>query len=56
MMINVVNRKECQEVLAHASIGRLGCSLDNQPYVIPIYFAYENDYIYGVDPDFETTS
>jgi uncharacterized protein len=46
MMINVVNRKECQEVLAHASIGRLGCSLDNQPYVIPIYFAYENDFIY----------
>jgi|HubBroStandDraft_6_1064221.scaffolds.fasta_scaffold1665182_1 nitroimidazol reductase NimA-like FMN-containing flavoprotein (pyridoxamine 5'-phosphate oxidase superfamily) len=26
--------------------GRLGCSAYNQPYVVPIYFAYKPGYIY----------
>ena len=46
MMINEMNQKECGAFLTSASLGRLGCSLDNQPYVVPIYFAYEPDYIY----------
>jgi nitroimidazol reductase NimA-like FMN-containing flavoprotein (pyridoxamine 5'-phosphate oxidase superfamily) len=46
MIINTMNKKECQEFLAHGSIGRLGCALDNEPYVIPIYFACEDDYAY----------
>jgi len=33
-------------ILASASLGRLGCSRDNQPYVVPIYFGYEPDFIY----------
>ena len=27
--------------------GRLGCASDNQPYVVPIYFAYEPYQLYG---------
>lgn len=46
MIISEMKEKECQETLARVSIGRLGCSLDNQPYVVPIYFAYEPDYVY----------
>ena len=46
MMINEMNQEECRAFLASASLGRLGCSLDNQPYVVPIYFVYELDYIY----------
>jgi nitroimidazol reductase NimA-like FMN-containing flavoprotein (pyridoxamine 5'-phosphate oxidase superfamily) len=46
MVIHEMTGEECQAVLAGASMGRLGCSLDNQPYVVPIYFAYEPDYIY----------
>ena len=46
MVIHEMTREECQAVLARASMGRLGCSLDNQPYVVPVYFAYEPDYIY----------
>ena len=41
MVINEMNEKECSGFLASASLGRLGCSLDNEPYVVPIYFAYE---------------
>ena len=46
-MINEMTQKECRELLARSRVGRLGCSRDNQPYVVPIYFAYEADYIYA---------
>ncbi len=46
MVINEMTEKECGAFLASAMLGRLGCSLDNQPYVLPIYFAYEPGYIY----------
>lgn len=46
MIINEMTEKECRAVLSRGLIGRIGCSLDNQPYVVPIYFAYEPDYIY----------
>ena len=46
MVITQMTEEECRAFLASSSLGRLGCSLDNQPYVVPIYFAYEPDSIY----------
>jgi len=46
MVINEMTKDECGAFLASASLGRLGCSLDNQPYVLPIYFVYEPDNVY----------
>ena len=46
MTLSEMSEKECLEVLARAAIGRLGCALDNQPYVVPIYLAYEPGFIY----------
>jgi uncharacterized protein len=46
MLIREMTEKECRGVLERASIGRLGCSLDNQPYVVPVNLAYEPDYLY----------
>ena len=47
MVINEMTATECGAFLASASFGRLvALSLDNQPYVLPIYFAYEPGYIY----------
>ena len=46
MVINEMTKDECGALLASASLGRLGCSLDNQPYVLPIYFVYEPDNVY----------
>lgn len=46
MLIREISEKECFDTLANASIGRLGCSLNDQPYVVPIYFAYEDKWIY----------
>jgi nitroimidazol reductase NimA-like FMN-containing flavoprotein (pyridoxamine 5'-phosphate oxidase superfamily) len=46
MVVHEMTEKECRALLARAAMGRLGCSLDNQPYVVPVYLAYEPDYIY----------
>jgi nitroimidazol reductase NimA-like FMN-containing flavoprotein (pyridoxamine 5'-phosphate oxidase superfamily) len=42
-----MTEKECREALARLRLGRLGCALDNQPYVVPIYFAYDGRHLYG---------
>jgi uncharacterized protein len=47
MLITEMASKECREILARTGFGRLGCSHNNQPYVVPIYFAYEPDHLYG---------
>ena len=38
---------ECRNTLRRLGFGRLGCARDNQPYIVPIYFAYEPDHLYG---------
>jgi len=47
MAIQEMSEQECREFLAGSSFGRLGCALDNQPYVVPIQFACEGDYLYS---------
>jgi len=46
MEVNEMAAEECKAVLEHASLGRLGCSYENQPYVVPIHFAYDSGYLY----------
>jgi nitroimidazol reductase NimA-like FMN-containing flavoprotein (pyridoxamine 5'-phosphate oxidase superfamily) len=46
MEINELTAEECSGFLEHASLGRLGSSFENQPYVVPIYFAYHDGYLY----------
>jgi uncharacterized protein len=46
MRIVPISQEECGELLKRVSIGRLGCSLDNQPYVVPVGFSYEPDRVY----------
>jgi uncharacterized protein len=33
--------------LSEPPLGRLGCTYGNQPYVVPIHFAYEDPYLYA---------
>lgn len=35
------------DLLTRARLGRLGCSQANQPYVVPCYFAYSDNYLYS---------
>jgi nitroimidazol reductase NimA-like FMN-containing flavoprotein (pyridoxamine 5'-phosphate oxidase superfamily) len=47
MLIHDMTAGECREILARSGIGRLACTRDNVPYIVPIYFAYEPDHLYG---------
>ena len=46
MRIDELNDTECREFLSQSSMARLGCSLNDQPYIIPVGFAYEDNFIY----------
>lgn len=39
MLIHRMTKAECLDLLARSRLGRLGCAHQNQPYVVPIYFA-----------------
>ena len=41
MLIHELTQAECLEVLAHATVGRLACARQDQPYVVPISFYFD---------------
>jgi nitroimidazol reductase NimA-like FMN-containing flavoprotein (pyridoxamine 5'-phosphate oxidase superfamily) len=41
MVILELSGAECDEVLARTAIGRLGCARDNQPYIVPILYSFD---------------
>ena len=43
MTIHELTVAECEELLSHSTIGRLGCALGNQPYIVPIFLYFERD-------------
>lgn len=47
MLIQELTRQESLDLLARARLGRLACAHETQPYIIPIYFAYDRDYLYS---------
>jgi len=47
MVVHEMTKSECLAALTTARLGRLGCARDYQPYVVPIYFVYEEPYLYG---------
>ncbi len=46
MIVTDMTREECREALAQTGFGRLACARDNQPYIVPINFAVDDDYLY----------
>jgi nitroimidazol reductase NimA-like FMN-containing flavoprotein (pyridoxamine 5'-phosphate oxidase superfamily) len=46
MRIRSLNEAECGEVLAANRVGRLACTSNGQPYVVPIHFAYADNNLY----------
>lgn len=47
MLIEEMTVEECREVLTRASLARLACEMDGQPYVIPVYLAYDGSDLFG---------
>jgi nitroimidazol reductase NimA-like FMN-containing flavoprotein (pyridoxamine 5'-phosphate oxidase superfamily) len=47
MNIREMTRQECTALLKSARLGRLGCVRDNRPYVVPIHFAFGDNFIFS---------
>jgi nitroimidazol reductase NimA-like FMN-containing flavoprotein (pyridoxamine 5'-phosphate oxidase superfamily) len=47
MLISEMSDDDCRSLIARLGFGRLACSFRNQPYIVPLYFAYEPDRLYG---------
>ena len=50
-MLGVLNELQINALLISELVGRLGCSLNRQPYVVPVAYAYDGDFIYGHTSD-----
>jgi uncharacterized protein len=46
-MIGNLNETQVNNILSSQVIGRLACSDGNQPYVVPLTYAYDGKFIYG---------
>ena len=46
-MTGELSSLQVQNVLTSQVIGRLACVNDTQPYIIPVTYAYDGNYIYG---------
>lgn len=47
MLMSEMTKDECRDLVTRLGFGRLACAHQNQPYIVPIYFAYEPDHLYG---------
>jgi nitroimidazol reductase NimA-like FMN-containing flavoprotein (pyridoxamine 5'-phosphate oxidase superfamily) len=46
MLVQEMTRRASLDFLARTHLGRLACTQGTQPYVVPIYFSYNNNYLY----------
>ena len=46
MRVIPISQQECRDLLKRVYVGRLACSLDDQPYIVPVCFSYEPECIY----------
>ena len=46
-MLGKLEPQQIEEVLKNQFVGRIGCSLNNETYIVPRSYVYDGDYIYG---------
>ena len=46
-MITALSEEAARALLKSARLARLGCIVDGEPYITPINYKYEHDFIYG---------
>lgn len=47
IMLGELNKDQIESILSSQALGRLACCVNNQPYIVPITYAYDGKYIYG---------
>jgi nitroimidazol reductase NimA-like FMN-containing flavoprotein (pyridoxamine 5'-phosphate oxidase superfamily) len=45
-MLGNLQAHQIEDVLKNQLVGRIGCSLNGETYIVPISYAYDGDYIY----------
>ena len=46
-MIGLLTDEEIEATLRRHRVGRIGCSANDRPYVVPITYAYDGEFVYG---------
>jgi hypothetical protein len=46
-MVGLLADEEIQTMLRNQRVGRLGCSTNDRPYVVPINFVFDGECVYG---------
>lgn len=46
-MLGELTPTQIENILTSQAIGRLACSDGKQPYIVPVTYAYDGEYIYG---------
>lgn len=46
-MLGELSDTQIQNILSSQAVGRLACSDGNQPYIVPVTYKYDGNYIYG---------
>ena len=47
MQIHEMTLEECRNFLEQSCLARLSCEMEGQPYVVPVYLAYNGSYLFG---------
>jgi uncharacterized protein len=47
LLIRELTTEEFLDLVAHSRLGRLACARGNMPYIVPLYFAYDDEYLYS---------
>ena len=45
--MRMLSREESRRLLQTARVGRLGCIVNGEPYVVPLNYRWEGDYLYS---------
>ena len=47
MIIRELSAAQCNAIVTENRLARLACALDNQPYLVPIFYAYADGFAYA---------
>src|SRR5687768_17480026 len=47
-MVGLLSQDEIEALLRRCRIGRIGCCVDEQPYVVPVSYAYDGSAVYSI--------
>jgi len=48
MMVGLLSCEEIETLLQRQCVGRIGCSIDERPYIVPMRYVYDGTAVYAV--------